>query len=81
MSALSEAACRGSHDLFDSTDRRDYVVAREICGTCPAILACGQLVKDIQNGTTYLSEHGGGLAGTWAGQLWGSRSGRAREVA
>lgn len=67
MSIFDEARCVGSHDLFDSTDPRDHVQARELCQECPARMACDGLLRQVQSDTSTISG-GGKPTGTWAGR-------------
>jgi hypothetical protein len=39
---LPEAACRGRHELFDSTRKTDIVTAIQVCKHCPALQPCQQ---------------------------------------
>lgn len=75
MSALSQARCVGRHWLFDSVRPDDHEQAREICESCPAIVACRDLLTKPSHIDTIPMP-----TGTWAGKLYGKR-GQVREVA
>lgn len=67
---MSEPACVGFHELFDSTDIRDHRNARRMCReVCPVFDWCATRTERLfrQGGhDIYLP-----LYGTWAGRLFG----------
>lgn len=72
---LRGANCVGLHQLFDSTHAADHLIARALCKTCPALLACQRRLDDA-----LLSTPPGqpGPCGTWAGRMVAVRPGGRR---
>jgi hypothetical protein len=74
------APCVGQHQLFDSTDLRDHLVARAICVACPMLTACAVKLREAQEASAGIRNSGGGPSGTWAGKLMGKRGGRVLKI-
>jgi hypothetical protein len=68
---FENAPCVGQHWLFDSTDPEIHKQAKELCADCPALLACQDLLIDVQQVAKTMCTAGGGPMGTWAGRLVG----------
>lgn len=65
--------------LFESTDRGDHEIAREMCEACPVLDWCaGELHKARMSAE--LPDPRFGPMGTWAGQLVGVKKGRMDAV-
>jgi hypothetical protein len=70
VSAFEDAPCVGRWWLFESTDYWDHQEAAAECARCPAIEACGALLREVQADISpAMRAAGGGASGTWAGQL------------
>lgn len=66
---MSEPACIGMHQLFDSVDIRDHHAAKHICkDQCDVFAWCAGRTERLYNGghSRHLL-----LTGTWAGRLFG----------
>lgn len=61
--------CRGRHELFDSPEVRDWLLARQFCLDCPVYVWCAE----------HLPGHLDHADGTWAGVLFSN--GRRVDVA
>jgi hypothetical protein len=59
--------CTGKWDLFDSVNIHSHRVARNLCATCPILLACAAEL----DATRRAAKPGYGPRGTWAGRLVG----------
>ena len=68
---FEDAPCVGQPLLFESTLPGDHQAAKELCGRCPAIEACRDLLKEEYKIARTLLTCGGGPTGTWAGKLVG----------
>lgn len=78
---MEAANCIGQWSLFDSRDAYAHHEARQLCATCPVILECAALLREVRKSST--GGPAGRPVGTWAGRLVGEvaqRRGRPRKV-
>lgn len=74
MSVFQDAPCVGRSWLFDSTSATDHQKAAAMCKTCPAFIACDNLLRQELDMAHTMQAAGGGPSGTWAGRLLGKKS-------